>query len=205
MSEGLLNKVRAYFFLPPGVFGQGALLHLAGYLLMPLVTGAPAGKAALPENTALPENASLPDEASFADIVMERLAGLPGDLLSYAALPKTVPGLLLFAAGMAAALLALNPFLKYRISPHPLSRTPHRLFTAGIYSLSRNPMYLSLLLMLAGLGVMLSPWLLPVTLPYAFFFLRRQILREERFLKETSPEYQDYLRTVPRWCGIRRG
>jgi hypothetical protein len=152
MSEGLLNKVRAYFFLPPGVFGQGALLHLAGYLLMPLVTGAPAGKAALPENTALPENASLPDEASFADIVMERLAGLPGDLLSYAALPKTIPGLLLFAAGMAAALLALNPFLKYRISPHPLSRTPHRLFTAGIYSLSRNPMYLSLLLMLAGLG-----------------------------------------------------
>ena len=79
MSESLLNKVRAYFFLPPGVFGQGALLHLAGYLLMPLFTGAPAGKAALPENTALPENASLPDGTSFADIVMERLAGLPGD------------------------------------------------------------------------------------------------------------------------------
>ena len=186
------------------VFGQGALLHLAGYLLMPLFTGAPAGKAALPENTALPENASLPDGASFADIVMERLAGLPGDLLSYAALPKTVPGLLLFAAGITAALLALKPFLKYRISPHPLSLTPHRLFTDGIYSMSRNPMYLSLLLMLAGLGLILSPWLLPVTLPYAFFFLKRQLLREEKFLKETCSEYPEYLSAVPRWCGIRR-
>lgn len=202
MSESLLNKVRAYFFLPPAVFGQGALLHLVGYLLMPLVTGAPSGKAALPENTALPKNASLLDGTSFSDMIAKRLAGLPGDLLSYTALPKTVSGLLLFISGMAAAFLALKPFLKYRISPHPLSRTPHRLFTNGIYSISRNPMYLSLLLMLAGLGLMLSPWLLPITLPYALFFLRRQILREERFLKETCPEYSDYLKTVPRWCGI---
>ncbi|WP_406038135.1 methyltransferase family protein [Succinimonas sp.] len=138
-------------------------------------------------------------------MITERLAGLPGDLMSYAALPKTVPGFLLFTAGMAVALLALKPFLKYRISPHPLSRTPHRLFTAGIYSLSRNPMYLSLLLMLAGLGLALSPWLLPVTLPLAFFFLRRQILREENFLKDSCPEYSDYLSAVPRWCGIRHG
>ncbi len=197
MSEGLLNKVSAYFFIPPAVFGQGALLHLAGWLLAPLFTGDPDNGAASPESAFYSDRTYLPDT------ITERLTSLPEDLLSAAALPGTVPGLLLLAAGMAAALLSLKPFLQYRINPHPLSRKPHRLFTDGIYSLSRNPMYLSLLLMLAGLGLMLSPRLLPLTLSYAFFFLRRQILREELFLKETCPEYPDYLKRVPRWWRIR--
>ena len=197
MSEGLLNKVSAYFFIPPAVFGQGALLHLAGWLLAPLFTGDPDNGAASPGSAFYSDRTYLPDT------ITERLTSLPEDLLSAAALPGTVPGLLLLAAGMAAALLSLKPFLQYRINPHPLSRKPHRLFTDGIYSLSRNPMYLSLLLMLAGLGLMLSPRLLPLTLSYAFFFLRRQILREELFLKETCPEYPDYLKRVPRWWRIR--
>lgn len=197
MSEGLLNKVSAYFFIPPAVFGQGALLHLAGWLLAPLFTGDPDNGAASPGSAFYSDRTYLPDT------ITERLTRLPEDLLSAAALPGTVPGLLLLAAGMAAALLSLKPFLQYRINPHPLSRKPHRLFTDGIYSLSRNPMYLSLLLMLAGLGLMLSPRLLPLTLSYAFFFLRRQILREELFLKETCPEYPDYLKRVPRWWRIR--
>ena len=197
MSEGLLNKVSAYFFIPPAVFGQGALLHLAGWLLAPLFTGDPDNGAASPGSAFYSDRTYLPDT------ITERLTSLPEDLLSAAALPGTVPGLLLLAAGMAAALLSLKPFLQYRINPHPLSRKPHRLFTDGIYSLSRNPMYLSLLLMLAGLGLMLSPRLLPLTLSYAFFFLRKQILREELFLKETCPEYPDYLNRVPRWWRIR--
>lgn len=71
----------------------------------------------------------------------------------------------------------------------------------GVYGVTRNPMYLGLLLLLLGWGVhlqnaasllVIAPWMATIT--------RWQIQPEERILEERFGEtYLDYRRRVPRW------
>ncbi len=76
-----------------------------------------------------------------------------------------------------------------------------RLVTTGVFGFSRNPMYLGLLLLLAGWGVFLggmSVWIMPpLFLIYISIF---QIAPEERFLtKKFGASYKKYKKTVGRW------
>jgi protein-S-isoprenylcysteine O-methyltransferase Ste14 len=79
---------------------------------------------------------------------------------------------------------------------------PGELVTGGVFSRSRNPIYLALLLLAIGVALMLgSPPLLVlacVAPPYFSSLIRR----EERFLEQHYGErYADYLARVPRWLG----
>ncbi|MBI5107312.1 MAG: isoprenylcysteine carboxylmethyltransferase family protein [Rhodocyclales bacterium] len=72
---------------------------------------------------------------------------------------------------------------------------------SGIYRLSRNPMYVGFLLMLAGWAVFLAhalPWLfLPA---YVGYMNRFQIAPEERMLAaKFGYDYEAYRRSVRRW------
>lgn len=100
------------------------------------------------------------------------------------------------------ALAAFFGFVRSRTTINPLQ--PERasvLVTDGIYRYTRNPMYLSLLLLLLGYAVELWSWpalLGPVA--YVTYITRFQILPEERVLEDKfGADYRAYKRKVRRW------
>jgi protein-S-isoprenylcysteine O-methyltransferase Ste14 len=75
------------------------------------------------------------------------------------------------------------------------------LVTVGIYQYTRNPMYVSLTLILCAWSIWLSsPVLLVGPAFFAIFINRFQIVPEERFLlQKFGNEYVEYRRQVRRW------
>lgn len=79
-------------------------------------------------------------------------------------------------------------------------QVPTRLVTAGPFRFSRNPLYISQLLFLAGLGLLGFPWLLPIAVPQAILLDRLVIPREERLLAaHFGDAYSAYSGAVRRW------
>lgn len=118
---------------------------------------------------------------------------LPGQALVM--LPITTIGMILSVLGAAA-------FRREETTVDPtrpeLSST---LVVSGVYRISRNPMYLGFLLVLAGWGLHIANLLALLALPvYVIYLTRFQILPEERALGERFGEaYSDYRRRVRRW------
>lgn len=139
---------------------------------------------------------------------MVAVAGIMGLVATLApALSFVVPGAavvtsLLVAAGVVLALLGLVAF--YRASTtvdpaHPGGASS--LVTGGIYRVSRNPMYLGMLLLLLGWAVWLAHPFSFLVLPLFVVYLNRfQIKPEERTLHEKFGEaFVTYARAVRRW------
>jgi len=115
-------------------------------------------------------------------------------------------GLLPMAMGLALDITAVLHFRRARTTVNPLHpERASRLVTGGVFRLSRNPMYLGLGLVLAGIAVMLgsaTPWLVLPTFVAAVTWL--QIVPEERALGRLfGAEYADYCRDVGRWFRLR--
>ncbi len=93
-------------------------------------------------------------------------------------------------------------FLMAKTTVHPTHpEETTALVVSGLYRLSRNPMYLGLLMMLLGWGVFLGslPALLVVPL-FVFTITRYQIVYEERALAENfGDSYREYQSKVRRW------
>lgn len=81
-----------------------------------------------------------------------------------------------------------------------LKNPPERLVTSGIYAYTRNPMYLGLLIFLAGLAVLLKSYigalLLVAHIPW---FQRRVGEDEERLRAIFGDDFDVYTRRVKRW------
>ncbi|MEK7819801.1 MAG: isoprenylcysteine carboxylmethyltransferase family protein [Pseudomonadota bacterium] len=76
------------------------------------------------------------------------------------------------------------------------------LITAGIYGISRNPMYLGFLALLIGWSLYLANAVALILVPIGFvaYMNRFQIAAEERALKALfGDEYVSYARRVRRW------
>lgn len=106
------------------------------------------------------------------------------------------------AVGGVFAAAGILSFLRARTTVNPT--TPSKaasLVTTGVYAITRNPMYLSLLLVLAGWAVYLSNLAALVAIPLFVGYLNRfQILPEERALASLfSSEFQAYCKRVRRW------
>ncbi|MFC1584893.1 methyltransferase family protein [Fibrobacterota bacterium] len=73
----------------------------------------------------------------------------------------------------------------------------------GVYGLTRNPLYLGNLLASEGFLIFANclAWPFHLTLIALVFFYYRELVRgEERYLEKTfGREYDQYLKTVPRW------
>lgn len=93
---------------------------------------------------------------------------------------------------MARARTTLNPFAPTRAT---------HLVTGGVFAFSRNPLYLSLLLLLAAYAIRLGAW--PVWLaPVAFvaYVTRFQIVPEERHLRDKFGDaFAQYCLRTRRW------
>ena len=91
-------------------------------------------------------------------------------------------------------------FRRARTSPIPIRPTT-ALVTNGPYRFSRNPMYLSLVLLYVGLALRLNDfWVLalaPVVIVLVHYLA---IVREEQYLeRKFGQEYLDYKARVRRW------
>jgi protein-S-isoprenylcysteine O-methyltransferase Ste14 len=105
----------------------------------------------------------------------------------YVGLPVYLVGLVLYAL----------VFIAFAVTP------AEKLVTGGIYRYSRNPMQLSIFLLVAGIGIATASW---VFLLLALLFLIMPLLwlkaEEAHLLKFYGDVYRDYMDRTPRWLGI---
>lgn len=125
---------------------------------------------------------------------------LPGLTLAWRYSP--VLAVVIALLGIVITLAGMVPFARARTTmdpKHPAQAST--LISSGIFRISRNPMYLGVLLVLAGwaiyLGNLLSVlWLLV----FIAYITRFQIIPEERLLQEKfGATFTQYKRNVRRW------
>ena len=104
------------------------------------------------------------------------------------------------AVSLVLACWSFAHFAMARTSPEPW-RAARRLVVGGPYRLTRNPMYVSLLLLQAGLGVVrANAWYIAALLPAWYALHRGVVLREERYLlRRFGAPYQQMLDRTRRW------
>jgi len=111
-------------------------------------------------------------------------------------------GLAIALTGGGIAAAGSRAFKRARTTVNPLRpEKASALVTDGIYTRTRNPMYVGLMFALLGVAAWL--WWLPALLgPIAFavYITRFQIQSEEQVLrKKFGAEYEQYCRRVRRW------
>jgi protein-S-isoprenylcysteine O-methyltransferase Ste14 len=110
--------------------------------------------------------------------------------------------MILAGAGVVIAILGVASFRRARTTVHPMKpEASSSLVRSGAYALSRNPMYLGLLLILIGWAIFLSNILAFLVLPVFIFYMNRfQIEPEERALdRRFGEEFVAYKSRVRRW------
>ena len=104
---------------------------------------------------------------------------------------------------VCAVLLFLLSFREFRAAGTSVrgSKRTTAIVRTGPYRLSRNPIYLSFILLVLGLSVWLNDlWLVVMLVPAVAFIVVVVIPREERFLERNfQDQYSSYKVTVRRW------
>lgn len=132
-------------------------------------------------------------------IGLQWLVPLPW-IYGLAALEATALGVTMIVAAFAIDIWAALIFRNHKttIMPHQPSV---RLVTCGPFRFSRNPIYVGNLMVVAGLGLLLSNlWLLLATPVLGFALQKLAITREERHLEALfAGQWRDYKARVRRW------
>ena len=110
-------------------------------------------------------------------------------------------------AGAALCVLGLanDLWCALTLRAHKTTILPHRsvatLVTSGPYAYSRNPIYVSELVMTVGCGLLLRSPAIIVALPALFFGLRKLAIEpEERHLSaKFGAEFERFCAQTPRW------
>lgn len=114
-------------------------------------------------------------------------------------LPRLLGAMLILGSG-ALALWGFRTFRHARTTVRP-DRPASALLTSGPFRLSRNPLYLSLSLLQAGMALLADAlWPALMLLPVLLVIRFHVIAREERHLAARfGADYQAYCRAVRRW------
>ncbi len=108
-------------------------------------------------------------------------------------------GVTVIIVGFGLGGWAVRTLMRAGVNPRPHSPVSS-LVTHGPFRFSRNPVYLSGILVLTGVAVAVDTlWLIVLTL-VGFVVISFQVRREERYLEARfGEEYRKYLRSVRRW------
>jgi protein-S-isoprenylcysteine O-methyltransferase Ste14 len=128
-------------------------------------------------------------------------------LVHWIAPPWTRLGGLPAVVGLGIAMAAAFRFRRAGTTTNPMDPSKaSQLVTGGVFRMTRNPMYLGLVLLLTGWAIWLgsaSPWFVPPL--FAIVITVVQIIPEERALRQRFGEpYRAYQRRVARWIGHGR-
>lgn len=129
------------------------------------------------------------------------VAQLP-PVLQLSLLVRLSAAAMLTSVGVAIALGGVWSFVRAKTTVNPLQpEKSAALVSNGVYSFTRNPMYLGMALVLLAWGAyLLSPWALAGPLLFATYITRFQIIPEERVLSRLFGEsFADYKKRVRRW------
>jgi protein-S-isoprenylcysteine O-methyltransferase Ste14 len=115
-------------------------------------------------------------------------------------LPSIIIGLLFSWTSLPFIILSLRSFYKVKTA-FDARRTTTTLVTTGIYKISRNPAYLSLVLFYIGLSFLInSIWILVLVIPAIYSVQKFCIEREEKYLEgKFGRQYVEYKKQVRRW------
>lgn len=125
---------------------------------------------------------------------------LPGLRVWFGYSPLLAVLLMLLGGGIGySAILAVTQ-AETTVNPLHPEQSRH-LVTGGIYRLSRNPMYLGMALVLAGVGVFCGSLLVLGAVPFFVWYITRyQIMPEEKALHDRfSRAYDAYRQHTRRW------
>jgi len=86
-------------------------------------------------------------------------------------------------------------------TPVPTNEPTRALVTTGIHGITRNPIYLGMFLIYAGIGIAAQNlWILILLVPLAIAMRYGVVAREETYLEKLFGEaYRDYKIRVRRW------
>ncbi|MBW2425998.1 MAG: isoprenylcysteine carboxylmethyltransferase family protein [Deltaproteobacteria bacterium] len=115
-------------------------------------------------------------------------------------LARYASGTLLILAGVGLLVAAMRPFQETGQDPKPWESTPE-IISTGIYRFTRNPMYLGMGLLQAGIGLSLAnPWVVGLV-PISWLIIYTVAIRHEEAYLEAKfgSAYTDYKRSVRRW------
>jgi protein-S-isoprenylcysteine O-methyltransferase Ste14 len=103
-------------------------------------------------------------------------------------------GLIIYLLGVVFTFVAV---LNFATSPKD------KVITKGLYSFTRNPTYIGMILMQTGLGIACSSWLYLLLTVVLIILLNANLSAEERYcLYRYGDDYRKYLNKTPRWIGI---
>lgn len=106
-----------------------------------------------------------------------------------------IPGIILFALGLAGFITALFNFK---------NTSPNQPVTRGLYRISRHPQVIMLFIMSIGICIAIGSWLVLFIMIVSSLFLHfRDIAEEKACLERYGDAYRNYIKLVPRYFLIR--
>ena len=134
----------------------------------------------------------------FLSILMQKV--WPIDKTELYTVSARVIGWLLLALYGLLAFVSIRQFV---LSKNTLVtiKAATSLQTRGIYGITRNPMYLSLVLFYCGLGIFFGNWWTFILLPFLIAVVQLYVIRkEEHYLQNNfGTDYEAYRKKVRRW------
>jgi protein-S-isoprenylcysteine O-methyltransferase Ste14 len=132
-------------------------------------------------------------------LALDRVLPLPF-IVPEAALVRWAVGGGLVLIGVAIAAAGVRNFSR-AATPVPSNQPVRALVTTGIHGWSRNPIYVGMFLLYAGVGIAArSPWVLVLALPLVVVLRYRVVAREEAYLERRFGDaYRGYKARVRRW------
>ena len=114
--------------------------------------------------------------------------------------PWQLLGIIPLGVGVMINVIAANTFQTRNTTIKPFEEST-ALVTGGLYQVSRNPMYLGIVLILAGVAILLGSLTPFAVIPVVIVLLDRNFIRfEEQKLAQTfGPRWVEYRRRVRRW------
>jgi protein-S-isoprenylcysteine O-methyltransferase Ste14 len=137
-------------------------------------------------------------------LIYELLAAAASWLLGWPKLPGLpLPslGILLIVLGVIAPVWAIRKFRREGTEVSPTSPTNRKLLTGGPYRLTRNPMYLGLVVITFGIALWVGSWPM-LAAPVAVFATANFVHiphEEAKMRRQFGAAYDTYVRRVRRW------
>jgi len=116
-------------------------------------------------------------------------------------LPATPVGIGLVLAALILPVSTIFRFRREHTEVDPTSPTNRRLVTNGPYRVTRNPMYLGLVILTLGIAVWVGAWPMFMA-PLAVFTTANWVhipFEESKMRRQFGALYDDYVRRVRRW------